>query len=825
MDDRTLKIYSENAAEFAARYDSCDGGISAYFAEAFGTGSGLALLTSPSGKSKCKTDPSFTNPRILDIGCGSGRDLRVLHDMGFSADGVDACPELAEIATASLNCGDARVFVDSLPELAEIADDSYDGVLCSAVLMHLPKEELFDAVFAVRRILKEHGRLLLSIPQPVPSTQNSSPKTHHCPPTPNRDSRGRLFSGILPEELKLMLERLGFRLLNRWISDDSLNRAHRKWATMLFELESATGERPIDTIESILSKDVKVATYKLALFRALANIATTNYKAAIWTRYNTVEISTRLLAENWIEYYWPVLEAGIKQTTGRPVAFRKPLEALIDFYRSRGGLSAFTLQFRNGLIPKEAQKIVKNLVSSLRRTIWGQPVRYAGGGEDFSILGYNKQNQHVVIPAEIWQELCLMGTWIQDATILRWAELTARINKNEIKASQVIDCLLTTPIQERDVSAAKSFYDSLGSKECVWSGRPLLNKYELDHAIPFSLWKNNDLWNLLPADPQVNGSKSDRLPTFDTVKKRKDCIIYYWKAIHAEFPSRFAYEAAKFTGTEKFTDANWENRLFATFSEAIETTAIQRGVGRWEPDVIASDGKSHNRSCRHTPSAYGDTDNKRRINVHMSRKRAASDFETDIPTIELPFYPDSEMVCGKSRSSAAELVEDSSLDEGSGFQLLEFGEIKNKAYECYLPFVGKLTASTDLTAGFAIEDLDAESSEAPWIEVDPKECKPKRFVVQVVGDSMEPTIDKFDYVVCEYHRRPYNSTVVVMSPGVTGLVDGDCAVKRISEDADNWIFSSDNPKYDPIIVPKDFSDGYPIIGEVVYNISKQTKVK
>ena len=172
-----------------------------------------------------------------------------------------------------------------------------------------------------------------------------------------------------------------------------------------------------------------------------------------------------------------------------------------------------------------------------------------------------------------------------------------------------------------------------------------------------------------------------------------------------------------------------------------------------------------------------------------------------------------------------EINDESTVDEISEVQLLEFKEIEERAYEFYLPFVGKLTAGTDLTSGFAIENLDAESPDVPWIEVKTRECKRKRFVVQVVGDSMEPTIDKFDYVVCEYHRRPYNSTVVVMSPGAAQLIEGDCAVKRISEEADNWIFSSDNPKYDPIKVPKDFSDGYPIIGEVVYNISKQIKVK
>jgi hypothetical protein len=223
---------------------------------------------------------------------------------------------------------------------------------------------------------------------------------------------------------------------------------------MLFELENCSGSRPIDTIESILNKDAKVATYKLALFRSFANIATTNYKLAQWTDDGRVKISTQALAEKWIEYYWPLIEADIRQTTGNAIAFQKQLKELVDYFRSRGGLSAFVLQYRNNKLSNEARKICKTVISKLKGTIWNQPVRYAGGGGDFSVFQYDKSDQTVLIGSDIWKELSLMGTWIQDATILRWAELSAKIAKNEIKPSVVIDCLLTVPIQEREVNAA-----------------------------------------------------------------------------------------------------------------------------------------------------------------------------------------------------------------------------------------------------------------------------------------------------------------------------------------------------------------------------------
>jgi len=770
MDIQTQQFYADNSARYAESLtkNSLSDGIDQYFSTAF-----------------------IAKSKVLDIGCGTGRDLRILQEMGLDAFGVDPCEEFVFLINKNLR--DSAAYADNLPSLAKIADKSYDGILCSAVLMHLPEEELFDASFAIRRVLKEHGRLLLSIPLHDETIDQET----------KRDSDGRLFNGIVPEELQLIFERIGFRLLNRWESDDSLNREHRKWATMLFELESATGFCPIDTIESILNKDAKVATYKLALFRSFANIATTNYKLAQWTNDGRVKISTQALAEKWIEYYWPLIEADIKQTTGKAIAFRKQLKKLVDYFQSRGGLSAFVLQYRNNKLSIEARKICKTVMSKLKGTIWNQPVRYAGGGGDFSVFQYDKSDQTVLIGSEIWKELSLMGTWIQDATILRWAELSAKIAKNEIKPSAVIDCLLTVPIHEREVNAAKSFYDALKGKECVWTGKNIPQKYNLDHAIPFSLWKNNDLWNLLPADAKVNGNKKDKLPDNSLIKFRKDCIVHYWTLINEEFPARFEYEAAKLIGCQKFDKTNWENRLFATFAEAVEITAIQRGVDRWEPAF-------------------------KNISVNL---RPFS-VERDVSDNQVTNMLEEERAEDAIREDSHKFVAKTELN------LFNYNQISGKAFVEYLPFAG------DVAAGIPMHDLEdlyqfseetfknnqipneIGSTDLEWIECPKMYIKQRRFIIRISGDSMEPKCSIGDYVICEYHRHfQPDHKVVIMANFVDLPETGECAIKRISETEDFWIFSSDNIKYDDIKVTKeDVNPEYPIYGTVIYNLTKQKKI-
>lgn len=558
MDLQTLKYYDVNANELADKYDHVNGGISDYFHLSF-----------------------EKNGKILDIGCGSGRDLKILHEMGYSSDGVDPCDEFVELCNKDKTGYGSVVKKDFLPELKGIADKSYDGVLCSAVLMHLPKEQLFDASFAIRRILKDNGRFLMSVPL-HDETIDSNTK---------RDTDGRLFNGITPENFQLIFERIGFSLISRWDNDDSLVREHRKWATLLFSLRNSSEIRPIDTIESILNRDKKTETYKLALFRALAEIAVTNYNLAKWQPCGKVKIPIKAVAEKWMEYFWPLVEAGIKQTRDKPSAFEKTMKPLLEYYRgNKGGLTRFSIEYKAGKLPPDAFKFAGKSLKAISSTIWNQPVRHAGGG-NFSVFQYDKKDKTIIVGTDIWRELSLTGSWITDASILRWAELASRISKNTIRPSEVIDCLLAVPVPEREVSLAKNLYDSISEKCCVWTNETIKNKYAIDHAIPFCLWKNNDLWNLFPVNQEVNGNKSDKLPTTELIRKRKNNFVFYWESSMNKYPDCFGYEVSKFIGQEVSKLKNgWENILFANFAEAIEITAIQRGVERWQPAAFAATG-------------------------------------------------------------------------------------------------------------------------------------------------------------------------------------------------------------------------------------------
>jgi SAM-dependent methyltransferase len=555
-DQATLRYYEEHAAQVFERYMSADVGIAKYFQVAF-----------------------LPKSRLLDIGAGAGRNLASLVAEEHEAYGVEPSEQLRNHAIAHYPTLEGRLLAGRLPGLPDDFNHRFDGVICSAVFMHIPESEQFDAAVEIREVLKPDGRLLIAVPSRRDDIGSD-----------NRDKNGRLFAPIQPNALVLLFERLGFQLIGRWEDEDSMGRAGVSWTTMLFRLSSTLVTRPIDQVEGLLTADRKVATYKLALLRALTEVALTQYHRTSWRADGSVAVPIDDVAQLWIGYYWPIVEnessfipqiRGERRDGGPRIAFRALLEDLTGHYRGAGGLARFTLDLRQGFVRPDVRQVHKRLLQIVRRTIVDGPVTHAGATQAWGrLFGYDQGSRSIIVGAEIWQEFCLSGHWILDALILRWAELTSEISGEELRAGDIIDRLLVVPLPERDVSDARRVFQSVEPRVCVWTDRPLSIRFDIDHLLPFSLWRSNDLWNLLPASPAVNREKRDLLPTKDLLRKRQDVIIHYWTKLRQDMRARFDYESKRFGVTPADSGLG---PVFARVVEAVEYTRIQRGCGSWEP--------------------------------------------------------------------------------------------------------------------------------------------------------------------------------------------------------------------------------------------------
>lgn len=98
------------------------------------------------------------NGRILDFGCGSGRDSFSFKKMGYKVDAIDGSEELCKLARERVG-----VNAQCMNFLDFEAHEEYDGIWACATLLHLKKPELIDVLSRLRDGLVYDGCLYTSL--------------------------------------------------------------------------------------------------------------------------------------------------------------------------------------------------------------------------------------------------------------------------------------------------------------------------------------------------------------------------------------------------------------------------------------------------------------------------------------------------------------------------------------------------------------------------------------------------------------------------------------------------------------------------------------
>jgi SAM-dependent methyltransferase len=139
--DQTLAHYNQRAADF--RDATRDHDVSQNIA---------ALLR------HIRAAPPY---RILDFGCGPGRDLRAFSALGHSAVGLEGAGEFVTMARAESGC---EVWQQDFLRL-DLPAAHFDGVYANASLFHVPGSELARVLGQLCATLKPGGVLFSSNPR------------------------------------------------------------------------------------------------------------------------------------------------------------------------------------------------------------------------------------------------------------------------------------------------------------------------------------------------------------------------------------------------------------------------------------------------------------------------------------------------------------------------------------------------------------------------------------------------------------------------------------------------------------------------------------
>jgi hypothetical protein len=361
-------------------------------------------------------------------------------------------------------------------------------------------------------------------------------------------------------------------------------------------------------ISKIIERDSKATTYKFALLRGVIDIIQEN-SPFITISKNRVYFPTGLLIEKWMLYYYPILECStnIPQINGETnLAFGIQLKKIITEYKTIGGFSAFYNDLKNKGIPKNLQPNFFSLAKKIKGTVTTMPMKYIGrslSNKYYSIFefepGSARRNANEIdleflintsgsfsIPFEYYEAFKILGSFIsgQDSILFKWAEFSVNASNENLSIEKVMNEVLKNPITEREIKSSKKFYKNVLAKEkfveCVWTGEKLI-KYDVDHMIPFSVWKNNDLWNLLPSKAKTNNQKRDKIPSADLIANRKELILHYWELLNETQSQRFQKEIrVALLGNN--SSVGWQKAAIKQLQTTCNYLIANRGYEEWK---------------------------------------------------------------------------------------------------------------------------------------------------------------------------------------------------------------------------------------------------
>ena len=188
--DKTLKYYYDNAAKFSA--DTMNADMSEAQNEF------LKYIT--------------TGNKILDVGCGAGRDSLYFTNKGFAVTAVDGCKSFCDRVREIVGCEVLNITFDQIA-----FDNTFDGIWACASLLHVPSEKLESILKRILRAAKAGAPIYLSFKYGDFEGYKG----------------GRYFCYYTEKTIRKKLDSLNLQPEKMWLRGDSRARAETVWLNII----------------------------------------------------------------------------------------------------------------------------------------------------------------------------------------------------------------------------------------------------------------------------------------------------------------------------------------------------------------------------------------------------------------------------------------------------------------------------------------------------------------------------------------------------------------------------------------------------------------
>ncbi len=155
------------------------------------------------------------NDKILDLGCGSGRDSKYFKEKNFQVVSIDYSEELCKLAKENLNLDVICMDIKNIDYFEE-----FNGIWACASLLHIEKNKILEVVNSCYTSLKKNGIIYVSFKYG----------------TEEKEVGDRFFNFYEEESFNSVIYQTKFNLKEFWTTDD-VRETHKgeKWLNAILE--------------------------------------------------------------------------------------------------------------------------------------------------------------------------------------------------------------------------------------------------------------------------------------------------------------------------------------------------------------------------------------------------------------------------------------------------------------------------------------------------------------------------------------------------------------------------------------------------------------
>lgn len=280
-------------------------------------------------------------------------------------------------------------------------------------------------------------------------------------------------------------------------------------------------------------------------------------KAIIDNLYN-VDSELRLtfdqLFSKFGEIYWNlVLKHGLRQSPTSKDGRQTALEQVLFDTRDRYHITE-PIPYES-LTPEMMQYVSQHIKTRCKQNVVGALY------EDTRRLFYsfNRNEEWLQINPAMYEFICRHKTIIESLNYYEWAKFLERVNDDEV-VIRLYDKIDESARRSNLSVYRRILYDEFEVRYCFYCGRPLNPQaIQVDHFIPWSFIKDDNLWNLVLACQTCNNKKSDRLPDERYLHR---IIIRNHGLVNAEQERMRNYEDGKLQNIYHWARVNGYNTIW-----------------------------------------------------------------------------------------------------------------------------------------------------------------------------------------------------------------------------------------------------------------------